>query len=61
MITPYDRGAIGEIEKAIQTSDLGLNPMNDGKLIRIPIPELNEERRRAPIRTKRPKTKNSPS
>ena len=46
VITPYDRGAIGEIEKAIQTSDLGLNPMNDGKLIRIPIPELNEERRR---------------
>src|SRR5271163_1013122 len=46
VITPYDRGSIGEIEKAIQTSDLGLNPMNDGKLIRIPIPELNEERRR---------------
>jgi ribosome recycling factor len=35
-----------EIEKAIQTSDLGLNPMNDGKVIRIPIPELNEERRK---------------
>ena len=46
VITPYDKGAMGEIEKAIQTSDLGLNPMNDGKVIRIPIPELNEERRK---------------
>src|SRR5258708_20626817 len=46
VITPYDKGAMHEIEKAIQTSDLGLNPMNDGKLIRIPIPELNEERRK---------------
>ena len=50
MITPYDKGAMGEIEKAIQTSDLGLNPMNDGKLIRIPIPELNEERRKDLVR-----------
>ena len=39
-----------EIEKAIQTSDLGLNPMNDGKMIRIPIPELNEERRKELVR-----------
>src|ERR1700745_2646554 len=44
VVTPYDKGAMHEIQKAIQTSDLGLNPMNDGKLIRIPIPELNEER-----------------
>jgi len=50
VITPYDRGAMGEIEKAIQTSDLGLNPMNDGKLIRISIPELNEERRKELVR-----------
>lgn len=50
VITPYDRGAMGEIEKAIRTSDLGLNPMNDGKVIRIPIPELNEERRRELVR-----------
>ena len=50
VITPYDRGAMGEIEKAIQTSDLGLNPMNDGKVIRIPIPELNEERRKELVR-----------
>lgn len=46
VITPYDKGAMHEIEKAIQASDLGLMPMNDGKLIRIPIPELTEERRK---------------
>ena len=46
VITPYDKGAMHEIEKAIQTSDLGLQPMNDGKIIRIPIPELTEERRK---------------
>src|SRR6202795_4834954 len=46
VITPYDKGAMHDIEKAIQTSDLGLQPMNDGKVIRIPIPELTEERRR---------------
>jgi ribosome recycling factor len=50
VITPYDRSAISEIEKAIQTSDLGLNPMNDGKIIRVPIPELNEERRKELVR-----------
>jgi ribosome recycling factor len=50
VVTPYDKGAMHEIEKAIQTSDLGLNPMNDGKIIRIPIPELNEERRRDLVR-----------
>src|SRR5947207_2667851 len=46
VITPYDKSSLHDIEKAIQTSDLGLTPMNDGKLIRIPIPELTEERRR---------------
>ena len=46
VIQPFDRGAIGEIERAILQSDLGLNPQNDGKLIRIPIPDLTEERRR---------------
>src|SRR5262245_28876303 len=43
---PYDISIIGDIEKAIRKSDLGLNPSNDGKLIRIPIPPLTEERRR---------------
>lgn len=48
MITaqPFDISMIGAIEKAIRNSDLGLNPGNDGKLIRIPIPPLNEERRK---------------
>jgi ribosome recycling factor len=46
VITPYDKSSLHDIEKAIQTSDLGLNPMSDGKLIRIAIPELTEERRR---------------
>ena len=46
MITPYDKGGLGSIEKAILKSDLGLTPNNDGKVIRIPIPELTEERRK---------------
>src|SRR5262245_10120716 len=46
VITPYDKSAMHEIEKSIQTSDLGLTPQNDGKIIRIPIPELTQERRK---------------
>jgi ribosome recycling factor len=46
LIQPYDRSAITAIEKAIQKSELGLNPSNDGQVIRIVIPQLNEERRR---------------
>jgi ribosome recycling factor len=45
-IQPFDVSLIGSIEKAIRTSDLGLNPSNDGKLIRVPIPMLTEERRK---------------
>ena len=45
-IRPYDRSALSAIEKAIQKSDLGLNPSNDGEMIRIAIPQLNEERRK---------------
>jgi ribosome recycling factor len=45
-ITPWDKGVIGAIEKAILTANLGLNPNNDGTVIRVPIPSLNEERRR---------------
>ena len=45
-IQPWDSSMIGPIEKAIRTSDLGLNPGNDGKLIRVPIPQLTEERRK---------------
>jgi ribosome recycling factor len=46
VIQPYDRNAIAGIEKALQKSDLGLNPSNDGALIRIPIPQLTEDRRK---------------
>src|SRR6201991_3404178 len=45
-ITPYDKGSIKAIEKAILESDVGLTPNNDGNLIRLSIPELTEERRR---------------
>jgi ribosome recycling factor len=46
VVQPFDRSVIGDIERALQQSDLGLTPQNDGKIIRIPIPELTEERRR---------------
>src|SRR6186997_1361822 len=45
-LTPYDKSSIGTIEKAVMESDLGLTPSNDGNVIRLQIPELNEERRR---------------
>jgi len=45
-VKPFDRGVIGVIEKAIQGANLGLNPANDGMMIRIQIPELTEERRK---------------
>lgn len=45
-IQPWDASSIGEIEKAIQKSDLGVNPMSDGKIIRLVFPRLTEERRR---------------
>jgi ribosome recycling factor len=45
-IQPWDTSQIGLIEKAIRNSDLGLNPGNDGKIIRVPIPQLTEERRK---------------
>jgi len=46
VIQPYDKSLIGEIEKAIRSSELSLNPSNDGKVIRISIPPLTEERRK---------------
>ncbi|MBR9979340.1 MAG: ribosome recycling factor [Bacteroidetes bacterium] len=45
-IQPWDKGTLGTVEKAILIADLGLNPSNDGNVIRVPIPALNEERRR---------------
>jgi ribosome recycling factor len=46
VISPWDPGAVALIDKAIRTSDLGLNPTNDGKVIRLPIPALTEDRRK---------------
>jgi ribosome recycling factor len=46
VVSPWDPSVVGLIDKAIRTSDLGLNPTNDGKVVRIPIPGLTEERRK---------------
>ena len=50
MVTPYDKSSIQAIEKAIMTADLGLNPSNDGNVIRLVFPQLTEERRKDLIR-----------
>ena len=52
-VTPFDPGTIKAIERAIEQADIGLNPQNDGKIIRLPIPELTEERRMQLIRLAR--------
>ena len=46
LISPYDPTMLKDIEKAIQTSDLGFNPISDGKVVRVPVPPMTEERRR---------------
>ena len=46
VIQPWDPSVLSEIEKAIRTSDLGFNPQNDGKIVRVPVPPMTEERRR---------------
>src|SRR5436309_11595306 len=45
-VQPFDPSSLGAIEKAIRSAELGLNPMNDGKITRVPVPALTEERRR---------------
>ena len=52
-VTPFDPNTLKNIERAIADSDIGLNPQNDGRIIRLPIPELTEERRRELIRVAR--------
>jgi ribosome recycling factor len=51
VVQPYDRGALGDVERAILKADLGLVPQNDGKLLRVPIPTLTEERRRELVKS----------
>ncbi len=55
LISPYDIGAMGNIERAIRDSDLGVNPANDGKVLRCGFPELTEERRKEYIKLARAK------
>jgi ribosome recycling factor len=50
LIQPWDPSIVKEIEKAIQTSDLGFNPQTDGKIIRVPVPPMTEERRREVVK-----------
>ncbi len=55
VVTPYDKSSLGAIEKAIQSSDLGINPSNDGTVIRLAFPQLTEERRRELVKVVRHK------
>lgn len=50
VVTPYEQPLVGAIEKAIRTSGLGFNPMHDGKIIRVPIPPMTEERRKDAVK-----------
>jgi len=50
VIQPWDASVLGEIEKALRTSDLGFNPQNDGKILRVPVPPMTEERRREVVK-----------
>lgn len=50
IIQPWDKSLMNDIERAVQTADLGLNPSNDGNVIRVPIPPLSEERRKDMVR-----------
>lgn len=59
IITPFDKSLISEIEKAIQVADLGLNPSNDGKVIRIQIPALTADRRKELVKQAKTVAENS--
>ena len=59
MISVWDQSAVGSVEKAIQKSDLGINPSSDGKIIRLIFPELTEERRRELVKTVKKKGEES--
>ena len=59
VITPYDKGAMTAIEKAIRDSDLGVNPTNDGDVIRVNFPQLTEERRKEFIKVARHKAEDA--
>jgi ribosome recycling factor len=59
VVTPFDKSVMAQIEKAIRDSDLGVNPSNDGSVIRVPLPQLSEERRKEYIKLARQKAEDS--
>ena len=59
IITPYDRSSLGNVEKAVRDSDLGVNPANDGTIIRVVLPQLTEERRREYIKVAKHKAEDA--
>jgi ribosome recycling factor len=59
VVQPWDKSTMGAIEKAIQNSDLGLNPSNDGKVIRVPFPALTEQRRKDLVKVVKHKVEDS--
>ena len=59
LVTPFDKGALTAIEKAIRESDLGANPSNDGTVIRVVLPELTEDRRKEYIKVARTKAEDA--
>lgn len=59
VVSPYDKSSLGAIERAIRDSDLGVNPTNDGNLIRVVFPQLTEERRREMIKVARAKAEDA--
>jgi ribosome recycling factor len=59
LISPYDRGALNEIEKSLRASDLGVNPSNDGVIIRISLPQLTQERRKEYVKVARNKAEDA--
>ena len=59
MVSPYDKGSLAAVEKAIRDSDLGVNPTNDGSIIRCVFPELSEQRRRELVKVVRGKAEDA--
>ena len=59
IVSPFDKGALAAIEKAIRDSDLGVNPSNDGNIIRCVFPELSEQRRRELVKVVRGKAEDA--
>ena len=59
IVTPYDKSSLGSIERAIRDSDLGVNPTNDGNIIRIVFPQLTEERRKEFVKVARTKAEDA--